>query len=72
MASIDGGALVAIITVAVTVLLAVIAMAVAWGTLRERVRTNSDLLKHNRDDHRLIFEELRELNRNLKNGKSGS
>lgn len=56
----------------VTVLLALITMGAAWGTLRERVSKTSEEVKlnrvENRQEHKHLFEKLEEIRAEIKNG----
>ena len=65
--------------VIITVLLAIIAMAVGWGTLRERlgntredVETNQRSIEKNQEantrEHRLIFDKLDDIKDRIING----
>lgn len=53
---------VGMIAIFVTILVALLAMAAAWGSLRERVKHNKEAIsldrKTNREDHQQIFEKL--------------
>ncbi len=55
----------------ITVLLSLMGMAVAWGTLRERVKHNchdiTDDRKANREDHQLLFAKMEEVKEEVKN-----
>ena len=58
----------------ITVLLSLIAMGVAWGTLSEKVRSNRKDIdithKENKADHQLIFSQLKDIERAIRNGGS--
>jgi len=57
----------------ITVLLALIAMAAGWGTLREKVKNNCRDIdgnyKQNREDHQMIFNKLDQIQHDLRNGQ---
>jgi len=59
----------AIVAIFVTVLIALLGMAVGWGTLRERVSNNRKEIekfsKQNREDHKAIFEMLNSIQRKV-------
>uniref|UniRef100_A0A6M3J4N9 Uncharacterized protein n=1 Tax=viral metagenome TaxID=1070528 RepID=A0A6M3J4N9_9ZZZZ len=59
----------AIAAIFVTVLIALLGMAVGWGTLRERVNNNrmqiERLCEQNRQDHLLIFSKLDSIKKDL-------
>lgn len=59
----------AIAAIFVTVLIALLGMAVGWGTLRERVNNNrmqiERLCEQNRQDHLLIFSKLDSIKKEL-------
>ena len=63
------------VAIFVTVLISLVAMGVAWGTLREKVKGNridlDDDRKQNREDHQRLFDKLSEINKCLAkmNGK---
>jgi len=52
----------AAVAIFVTILGAILGMAIAWGTLREKVRQNridiDNIRDQNRTDHALIFQKL--------------
>ena len=59
---------VGMVAILITILLALLAMAAAWGSLRERVKHNKEAIasdrKTNREDHQQIFEKLDQILRN--------
>jgi len=63
----------ALAAIFITILLSLIGMGVAWGTLHEKVKGNSKQIeanyKQNREDHLMIFNKLNEIQRDLKNGR---
>ena len=78
MIQIDPG----IIAVIITVLFALIGLAVAWGALGQRVKIHDKVIEdnrkraerdiekvhnENREDHRQIFQELREIKDYIRN-----
>jgi len=63
----------AIVAIFVTVLIALLGLAVGWGTLRERVNNNRVQIEksseQNRQDHKIIFEKLDSIKKDI-NGHS--
>ena len=61
------------VAIFISILLALLAMSAAWGTLREKVKNiRYDIdkeRKDNRDDHQRMFDKLEKIDREL-NGKS--
>ncbi len=75
--NIDSG----IVAVCVTVLLAILGLAAAWGALGQRVKQHEKDIsdnrcemdtfrKENRDDHRVIYDKLEEINKYIRNGRT--
>jgi len=64
----------AMAAILITVLLSLIAMGVAWGTISEKVKNNRrdiDIThKENKADHRLLFEQLKDVEKAIRNGGS--
>ncbi len=60
----------AVFAILISVVLAIIALAVAWGALGQTVKRHDKeidkLHNENREDHRAIFNKLEEINRSLK------
>ena len=69
MMQIDTGML----SIFVTVLIAVIGLAASVGALYQKVKQNKEEIssnrKDNRDDHRQMFDKLNEINNYIRNGK---
>ena len=62
----------AMLGIIITVLLAILGLAVAWGALGQKVRGHDKelTLQHNenREDHRQIFCKLEEISTSIRNG----
>jgi len=62
----------AVAAIFITVLLSLIAMGVAWGTLSEKVRSNRNDIdtthKENKADHLLLFQQLKDVEKAIRNG----
>ena len=74
----------ATVAILVTVLIALLGLAAAWGTIREKVKRNHDdivknkeyierdmksLMRDNQKDHERIYDKIEEVNNYLRNGK---
>lgn len=61
------------VAVFVTILLSLLGMAVAWGTLREKVKQHDKDIESNRNenrqDHKLIFQKLDDIKKEISNGR---
>ena len=59
--------------IVITVLMAIIALAAAWGALAQKVRKHDIELdrqhSENREDHQQIFNKLEEINNYLRNNR---
>lgn len=57
----------------ITTLIALLGMAVAWGTLREKVKNNCKDIesnyKQNREDHQMLFNKMEDIQRDVRNGQ---
>ena len=62
----------ALVAIFITILISLIGMGAAWGSLRERVKTNTEDIdanyNQNREDHQMMFKKLSEIQRDLRNG----
>lgn len=69
MIQIDAG----LVAIFVTILFALLGLAVAWGTLREKVKHNREdidkFISENTTEHNRIFDKIEEVNNYLRNGK---
>ena len=69
MIQIDTGML----SIFITVQIAIIGMAASLGALSNKVKHNKEQIdsdrKDNRDDHRQIFSKLEDINKFIRNGK---
>uniref|UniRef100_A0A6M3K2E1 Uncharacterized protein n=1 Tax=viral metagenome TaxID=1070528 RepID=A0A6M3K2E1_9ZZZZ len=56
----------------ITVLLSLIAMGVAWGTISEKVKHNRNDIdithRENKADHLLLFQKLQDVEKAIRNG----
>ncbi len=63
----------ATLAVIVTIFIAVLGLAVAWGALGQKVKRHDqdikDIRKENREDHEKIFSKLDAINNYIRNGK---
>jgi len=62
----------ALAAIFITILISLIGMGIAWGTLSEKVKNNRrdiDIThRENKVDHQLIFTQLKDIERAIKNG----
>ncbi len=61
-----------LLAIIITVLITLLGMAVAWGSLGQRVNEHDKMLERlhseNRQDHQQIFNKLDEINQFMRNG----